>query len=73
MSVVDMDVYIGAWVRRTDRRSRKAHKVESVIAGDAVTTCGRRMRDDESPLEVHHGAVSRANRPLDWDLCKGCV
>lgn len=68
MSVVDMDVYIGAWVRRS--KHQPGHIVESVIAGDAVTRCGKRL-NDAKPLEVHRGVVSRANRPLDWTLCRG--
>jgi hypothetical protein len=35
-------VKIGDWVRR---RGGKWHKVESVVAGDAVTRCGRRMHE----------------------------
>ena len=68
-------VRIGAWVRRErGRRVSKGHYVDSVVAGDAVTRCGRRMRDGRTVsgvLVVHDGAVSRASRPLDWDLCQG--
>lgn len=31
---------IGSWVRR---KGRKWHLVESVVADDAITRCGRRM------------------------------
>lgn len=31
---------IGSWVRRT---GGKWHLVESIVAGDAITHCGRRM------------------------------
>lgn len=34
------DLAIGTWVRR---RGQKYHLVESIVAGDAVTACGRRM------------------------------
>jgi hypothetical protein len=47
-----MTVAIGQWVKR--QRLTVAHLVESVVAGDAVTTCGRRMRDEPNsrgPLE----------------------
>jgi hypothetical protein len=39
-----MTIAIGQWVKR--HRLTVAHLVESVVAGDAVTTCGRRMRDE---------------------------
>jgi hypothetical protein len=67
-------LYIGAWVRREERRAlTKGHFVESIIAGDAITRCGRRMKDEtQPPLTVHTGMVSRANKPLDWDLCWFC-
>lgn len=34
------DDLIGKWVAKADR---KAHKVESVINGELVTNCGRRL------------------------------
>lgn len=42
---------IGNWVRRP---GGKWHIVESIIAGDAVTKCGRRMdrKNDEGPLAM---------------------
>ena len=40
---------IGDWVRRPPRG--KFHLVESVVAGDVITRCGRRMADD-NPFEV---------------------
>ena len=42
---------IGDWVRRR-RAGAKWHLIESVIAGDAVTRCGRRMkpRTDDDPI-----------------------
>ena len=35
---------IGTWARKT---GRKWHIVESVIAGDATTYCGRRINEDQ--------------------------
>lgn len=71
-------IRIGAWVRR-ERNGvalSKGHYVESVVADDAFTRCGRRMHDEPrrgGVLVVHDGAVSRASRPLDWELCQlGC-
>ena len=65
------DLFIGAWVRREG--VTMGHLVESIIAGDAVTRCGRRMKDELTPkLTVHTGSVSRASRPLDWQLCWNC-
>ena len=41
---------IGDWVRRT---GRKWHLVESIIDGDAILKCGRRMGvEPGKPLEV---------------------
>lgn len=34
---------IGQWIQR---HGGKWHRVESVVAGDAITTCGRRMRNE---------------------------
>jgi hypothetical protein len=39
-----MTIAIGQWVKRS--RLTVAHLVESVVAGDAVTRCGRRMADE---------------------------
>lgn len=38
-----MSVTIGQWVRRSRSRA-KWHVVESVIADDPITRCGRRLR-----------------------------
>ena len=38
-----MTLQIGSWVRR---KGGKYHIVESIVAGDAVTKCGRRLRDE---------------------------
>lgn len=40
---------VGNWVRRAPgpgNRTPKWHRVESVVAGDAFTRCGRRMRNE---------------------------
>ena len=38
------DFRIGDWIAR--QRDGKAHLVESIVAGDAVTRCGRRLTDE---------------------------
>lgn len=35
---------IGDWIAREKRRI--PHLVDSIVAGDVVTRCGRRMRDE---------------------------
>jgi hypothetical protein len=44
-----VEIDVGTWVRRRGRRMGKWHLVESVVAGDAFTRCGRRMRNE--PVE----------------------
>ncbi len=39
-----MKVEIGAWVMRS--RYGVAHLVQSVVAGDAIVQCGRRLSDE---------------------------
>jgi hypothetical protein len=52
-----MTPQIGQWARRLTPRADgssvagKWHLVDSVVAGDVVTRCGRRLRDDK-PLEI---------------------
>jgi hypothetical protein len=69
-----MDIRVGSWIRR--ERGGKGHLVESLVSGDVITRCGKRMRDEPSQrgeLVVHDGPVSRGSRPLDWPLCEaGC-
>ena len=36
---------IGDWIQR-ERGRGKAHKLESIVAGDAIMRCGRRMTDE---------------------------
>jgi hypothetical protein len=40
-------VVIGNWVRR-DVSGAKWHKVESVVAGAAITACGRRLEQNKA-------------------------
>jgi hypothetical protein len=52
---------IGSWVRRSGKNT-KWHLVESIVAGDAFTRCGRRLRDpdlDVSGFEVLTRAIGQ--------------
>ena len=69
MTPVTQELYIGAWVHRHGLRYGKWHRVESIVAGDALTRCGKRMKDPG--VDVYAGAVSRASVPLGVDLCRG--
>lgn len=66
---------IGEWVRR-QRAGAKWHAVESVIAGDAVTHCGRRMRPKTAthvvtPLQI--SPVMPLTRMIGQpQLCQDC-
>lgn len=60
----DMGLDIGQWVKRPELR--KWHRVESVVAGDAVTKCGRRL-SDEAGLDKRHEA-----QVTDTDKCRNC-
>jgi len=45
-------IQIGNWVhRRSSSTKGKWHLVESVVVGDAITRCGKRMKD-ETGLQV---------------------
>ena len=61
---------IGKWMRRTN--GGKWHLIESVVAGDAITKCGRRMADRPLPYEISD--VMPLTRMIDQSqLCKaGC-
>ena len=57
---------VGDWVQRAKRGV--SHLVESIVAGDVVTKCGKRMRDEpnrDGGLE-HSSLLDRFNR------CKRC-
>jgi hypothetical protein len=41
-----MTVQIGQWAMRS--RYRIGHLVESIVAGDAITRCGRRLTDERT-------------------------
>ena len=59
---------IGQWVRRP---GRKWHLVESVVADDAVTHCGRRLRNETGPLETSE--VMPLTRMIGQpQLCRQC-
>lgn len=59
---------VGQWVRR---QGQKWHLVESVVADDAVTRCGRRLRNEVGPLDVSD--VMPLTRMIDQpQLCKLC-
>lgn len=60
-----MTVVMGTWCMRS--RYRVAHLVESVIAGDAITACGRRMTDEPTS----GGEIVVA--PLDAAKCRQCL
>jgi hypothetical protein len=64
-----MTLAIGQWVKLPGKR--KWHVVESLIAGDAITRCGRRLRD-EAGLQV--SALMPLTRMIGQpQLCKaGC-
>ena len=42
---------IGSWIRR--ERGGMAHLVESIVAGDAITHCGRRFSDEPTQSGGH--------------------
>lgn len=60
---------IGQWVKR---EGQKWHLVESVVADDAVTRCGRRLRDRaDQPFELSD--VMPLTRMIGQpQLCKRC-
>jgi len=63
---------IGSWVRRDGAYRSKWHLIESTIAGDAVTHCGRRLRNETAgSLEV--SKVEPLTRAIGQpQLCKRC-
>jgi len=52
-----MTLIIGYWAKRTRLSGASLgcpHRVESIIAGDMITKCGKRMRDDpDRPFKVY--------------------
>lgn len=66
---------IGQWVRRSSGSGAYAqskwHLAESIVAGDVVTRCGRRMRDS-LPFQV--SAVMPLTRLIGQpQLCRRCA
>ncbi len=64
-----MPVAVGNWARRTGSDATKWHLVESVIAGDAVTRCGRRMRDPLDQISPVEQLTRMIGQPQN---CKKC-
>lgn len=70
---------IGDWVQRTKRtatgkvagdREGQAHLIESVVAGDAFTNCGRRMdRETDAGVLV---VIPHEMGELPADACSQC-
>lgn len=58
---------IGGWVRR--ERLLLWHRVESIVAGDAITTCGRRMADQPTT----DGGLATTDDPGDEYRCSRCA
>jgi hypothetical protein len=57
-----MDVAIGNWVYRWHKgRVTKDHLIESLVADDIITRCGRRMSDEDWFVVVG-----------DWDRVTRC-
>ncbi len=57
---------IGTWVKREKRHYW--HLVESLVANDAVTACGRRLTDEANS----RGELVYSDAPaIGWE-CKGC-
>jgi hypothetical protein len=64
-----MDPRIGTYVVRYHDGTpvTAAHLVESIVAEDAVTRCGRRMRDERpSGMELRYAAVPAIR------ICRTC-
>ena len=60
---------IGNWVRRT---GRKWHLVESIVADDVITRCGRRMSTRIASGAMEVSDVMPLTRMIDQpQLCKG--
>lgn len=57
---------VGQWVRRSEP-GRKWHLVESVVADDAVTRCGRRLTD-----RADLPALEMGDAKPDVGVCKQC-
>jgi len=62
---------IGQFIRRYDRD--RWHLVESIVAGDAITRCGRRMEAKTRSVPPVGLEVSDAVPSPDAVLCKNCA
>lgn len=64
---------IGDWIRREGGQT-KWHHVESVVAGDAVTKCGRRMAASKWTAKTGRLTLDiyPAGTPEAAQLCKNC-
>lgn len=62
-----MTIAIGTWVRRKPRQ--KWHLIESVIANDAVTRCGRRLEDPFADTSEVEPLTRMIGQP---QLCQAC-
>jgi hypothetical protein len=61
---------IGSWVRRP---GGKFHLVESIVAGDAITHCGRRMDRTNRNGELEVSEVMPLTRLIGQPQnCRGC-
>jgi hypothetical protein len=61
-----MNDQIGTWVKREQRETW--HLVESLVAHDAITKCGRRMHDEANS----RGGLVFSDAPA-WSVrCDGC-
>ena len=70
-------VEIGSWVRRDvdpDEENTKWHVVESVVAGAAITRCGRRLEPEVDGHTLEVSEVEPLTRMIGQpQLCKsGC-
>ena len=64
---------VGQWVIRVSygtqyRTISLIHKVESVVAGAAITKCGRRME----PVDKEGNELETINFKPETGLCKRC-
>lgn len=64
------EIRIGDWVAR---RGTKWHRVESIVADAAITSCGRRMEPYLAGRTVRERIEVRANPPIDsYSICRNC-
>lgn len=64
---------IGQWVRRPLGNITKWHLTESVVDGDAITRCGRRMDRENQNGELEVSDVMPLTRMIGQpQLCRRC-